>query len=196
VIAIVATVMSASTVYAINTVGTGFRVNRATTATIDAHGVCKEVTNSSGSVDYFIPTKASGEWSAVRSAVPGISNLSLAECALPPTCITDFACSTCPNGTYRAFAYTDHNGNPVYYDFCNDLPGLEGYYYSYTGKALIAPNIYSNLGARCFIDAVGYGGNKTWTMATPGDYFTENTLPAGSYQALAEDFFYPCSYNP
>src|SRR3989338_4785263 len=65
-------------VYAINIVAEGFKSDSGAPAlTIDAHGVCKKVTNISGK-SYFIPTKISNEWSAFRSNLP--FNVTLEDC--------------------------------------------------------------------------------------------------------------------
>lgn len=50
-----------------------YRVNRVTTATINEHGVCKQVSNS-GPADLFVPTATSTEWSRFyNSPPPGVS---------------------------------------------------------------------------------------------------------------------------
>lgn len=66
-------------VYAINTVSTGYKSTPSSTHTIDAHGVCKNVTNNS-SISYFVSTKSSGEWSAFRNNLP--SGVSLSDCCV------------------------------------------------------------------------------------------------------------------
>ena len=72
--------------YALNTNDTGYRVNKSTVTTIDAHSVCKKVDNSS-SLDYFVPTKASNEWSSFRTVANAgsLSGVSLLSCILPCT---------------------------------------------------------------------------------------------------------------
>lgn len=44
-------------------------VNNGATKTIDEHGVCKKITNGSGS-SIMVPTKAAAEWSSFRSNLP------------------------------------------------------------------------------------------------------------------------------
>jgi len=94
-------------VYAINIVAEGFKSDSAAPAlTIDAHGVCKKVTNISGK-SYFIPTKISNEWSAFRSNLP--FNVTLEDCVV----------SLCPaaGGTnfagYTTATYTGGMGGVV-----------------------------------------------------------------------------------
>ena len=64
--------------FAINTVATGFRINNGLTVEIDAHGVCQNVTNSSG-FDQFISTKTASEWTSFRANLP--TNVTLGVCA-------------------------------------------------------------------------------------------------------------------
>ena len=63
--------------FAINTVATGFRVTDGSTVEIDAHGVCQNVTNSTGS-DQFISTKSAPEWTSFRANLP--TNITLGPC--------------------------------------------------------------------------------------------------------------------
>ncbi len=63
------------TVFAINTVSTGFQVG-SSNVKIDAHGTCKQVRSTSGTL--FVPTKSSAEWSAFRSNKP--SGVTLSSC--------------------------------------------------------------------------------------------------------------------
>ncbi len=63
------------TVFAINTVSTGFQVGPSNVK-IDAHGTCKQVRSTSGTL--FVPTKSSAEWSAFRSNKP--SGVTLSSC--------------------------------------------------------------------------------------------------------------------
>jgi hypothetical protein len=73
-------------VFAINIVSEGFKINNTDTTQIDAHGVCKKVTNSTGQ-GIFVPTKTSNEWGDFRNNKP--SNVVLAECCVwTPTCST------------------------------------------------------------------------------------------------------------
>lgn len=62
--------------YGINTVATGFSLSSGETKSIDAHGVCKKVSNTGGSL--FVPTKTSGEWDAFRNKAP--SHIGFSEC--------------------------------------------------------------------------------------------------------------------
>lgn len=69
-------------VYALNTIDTGFRSDSgAPEFTIDAHGVCKKVTNTSGK-SYFIPTKTPSEWTDFRGNLP--LSVSLVDCVGGP----------------------------------------------------------------------------------------------------------------
>ena len=45
-----------------------YRLNNGGSITIDAHGICAQITNSSG-VDIFIPVRTPSEWASVRSHV-------------------------------------------------------------------------------------------------------------------------------
>ena len=64
----------ATTVFAINTINTGYQVIAHQATTIDAHSVCVIVGNSWTS-DIFVPTKTIGERSAFRANTP--SNIHL-----------------------------------------------------------------------------------------------------------------------
>lgn len=55
-------------VWAINTVATGYKTTT-TDRKVYAHGVCNEVRHTGWSA-YFVPTKTSAEWSAVRNNSP------------------------------------------------------------------------------------------------------------------------------
>ncbi len=55
---------------ALNTQGTGHRVDRSTTKAINAHNVCKKVVNANATKDFFVPTKSAAEWTAFRSNLP------------------------------------------------------------------------------------------------------------------------------
>lgn len=54
----------------IDSVSSGFRLIKGSTKAIQAHGVCRKVSNNSASKDFFIPTKSSSEWSAFLSKLP------------------------------------------------------------------------------------------------------------------------------
>lgn len=74
---------AASSQGALNTVAGGFKANKNTSVTgvtVNAHGVCWVVKNSSTVRDYFIPTASSTEWAAFITRVPSISDLSLESC--------------------------------------------------------------------------------------------------------------------
>lgn len=74
--------------YAINIINEWWKVSKNTgSATIDAHSLCKIVTNNRTDYDVFVPTKTTDEWSAFRSHLP--SNVSLSECG----CYSDSDCS-------------------------------------------------------------------------------------------------------
>lgn len=67
-------------VLAIDTVPTGFRLTNSGAASIDAHGTCYMVTNSSGR-DHFVATKTSAEWNSFSSNLP--TGFALSSCASP-----------------------------------------------------------------------------------------------------------------
>jgi len=79
-----------------------YRVNSGETKQINAWGVCKKVTNNN-SLDIFVPTKTSDEWTDFRNNATYTSNVSLAECGV--YCDEDgdghyatTATDTCPSG--------------------------------------------------------------------------------------------------
>jgi len=117
-------------VYALNTVSTGYRVNNAQTTVIDAHGVCKKVTNNSNKgLGIFVPTKILAEWNNFRNNLP--SGVTLGACCVPSTscsgkcgtqndgCGGTYSCGSCPatSCTYGS----DYCDGPIY---CG--PGVGG----------------------------------------------------------------------
>lgn len=54
----------------IDSVSTGFRLNKGNTKAIQAHGTCRKISNSSVSKDFFVPTKSANEWNAFLSKLP------------------------------------------------------------------------------------------------------------------------------
>ena len=79
---IVLTLFLFSVAYAINTVDEGYQSLPAGTAMlIDAHGECRQLTNS-GNMTYFVPTRSSPEWASFRDAVPGLPDLSFVDCCV------------------------------------------------------------------------------------------------------------------
>lgn len=75
---------STQIVQAIGNWSTWFRANNNTTITVNAHGVCQKVTNSSG-INYFIPTKSASEWSSFRSNRPSWMNIWVCEILYTPS---------------------------------------------------------------------------------------------------------------
>lgn len=70
-------------VYALDDVGSGYKLNKAETKTITAHGVCNSVTNNSQK-DYFIPTKTAAEWQSFKQAASSrLTGVALADCCTP-----------------------------------------------------------------------------------------------------------------
>src|SRR5690349_2557740 len=70
--------------FAIGTLNEGHMVVHGTTERINAHATCKKVANAHGTRDYFVPTKASTEWTSF------VTN--------PPTSVTLTNC----DATYRS----------------------------------------------------------------------------------------------
>lgn len=99
-----------------------YRSDPSTTITVNEFGVCKKVTNA-GSFSYFIPTNTGNEWSLFRTAVPGLSGLSLSSCVILNSA-TGLTCNqVCNNnGLSCASVGTDAGGTNavyyIYYDAC------------------------------------------------------------------------------
>jgi hypothetical protein len=62
-------IAGSSSSWAINTAATGFRINHGSRQFVNAHGVCQDVINNSGS-HIFVPTKTAAEWNAFRGHLP------------------------------------------------------------------------------------------------------------------------------
>lgn len=62
----------------IDSVNSGYRVNKGSVKAIQAHGTCRKISNSSTSKDFFIPTKSANEWNAFLSKLP--VELSISNC--------------------------------------------------------------------------------------------------------------------
>ncbi len=75
-----------------------YRINNGTTATIDEHSNCQNVTNASGT-DLFVPTNLSSEWLSFRTNLP--TGVSLSACTLM-TNMTEP-----PNAVYGLGAFID-----------------------------------------------------------------------------------------
>lgn len=76
-------------------------INSGTTEEIDEHGVCREVSVSSGP-DVYCPVKTSGEWSSFYNNAGSVSGVSLSAC---PSCTWQYTGSTtnggqCPGNTF------------------------------------------------------------------------------------------------
>ena len=69
-------------VYALNTCNTGFRINNGNNSSVNCHGICRAITNSSGS-DHFVSTNSSVEWNSFLNNLP--QGLSAANCAFSIT---------------------------------------------------------------------------------------------------------------
>jgi len=96
-------------VLAINSVEEGYQVNIGIAQEIDAHGVCKNVTNNTSS-SVFIPTKTDAEWSAFRDNIP--SGISLADCAVagPLGCFEEALFGIISNEQLYNFGKTSDGG--------------------------------------------------------------------------------------
>lgn len=81
--------------WAINSVPEGYKLLKSTTITIDAHGVCKDVTNSSIR-DQFVATKTSAEWSSFLAHLP--SGISATNCVEGPCGSSPSPGDICPGG--------------------------------------------------------------------------------------------------
>ena len=91
-------------IFAINTVETGFKIDT-TKREIDAHSICKETYVTSGSNEYFVPTKTEPEWTAFRNFKP--SDVALNVC---PSEICLASSSTYPAQEHSSTKRTTTNG--------------------------------------------------------------------------------------
>jgi len=73
----------AGVVFAINTISTGYRLNKATIMQVRSPSACYQATNTGSTNDYFVPTKTSAELTSFVSNHPG--DVTLVSCSsLPP----------------------------------------------------------------------------------------------------------------
>lgn len=78
----------AGVVFAINTISTGYRLNKNTFMVINAWSACRAVENTGSTYDYFVPTKTSSEWTNFINNKPG--DVTITYCSQHPPRIAYF----------------------------------------------------------------------------------------------------------
>ena len=92
-------------VYGLNTVTSGRRViKNAAAVTIDAHGICRNVSSTCSQGDIFVPTNTTGEWTGFIANKPSCVNLTA--CAIAGGG-NGGGSSTGSTGTWTSFAPLD-----------------------------------------------------------------------------------------
>jgi hypothetical protein len=164
----VSSAIISSNAKAIDTVAEGFRVNQGSSKTVDAHGVCRLVTNSSG-YDHFISTKTSGEWSGFLGAIP--SGVTAPACAVPsstsvPTGFFFLSAAYAPHGNFGGLSGAD--------SFCLNQMNS----YSWPGK--VAAGSLNSTTVKAFLC-----DNTTCGMAQAGKKYVfttaNETVTGGTY---------------